>query len=234
MKRIYLSFITLIAFSLCSYAQPEIELIDVPQEYLTSPNGGVVSVEVDVKNNTSNPLDIWVRRDIMSTFPEAQNYFCWEACYTPQVFESPTSLRVYPGDTNTFFIAYFNPGGGEGTTTEEYCFYTEGDPELESCFTMDWVSSSSSSLADVEDPNRLSNAMPNPARDQVAIEYESDLGNARIVIYNLVGSVVKQVNLQNQEGRINMDVSDLSAGVYVYSLEAGNRTITSKKLSIVR
>ncbi|MEN8225368.1 MAG: T9SS type A sorting domain-containing protein [Bacteroidota bacterium] len=86
------------------------------------------------------------------------------------------------------------------------------------------------------DANRLSiDLNPNPATDRVLFSIKlENISDVQVSIANITGQLVKQVNrnnMQTGEARIGIDVSDLSAGTYVCTVQANN-VIGTQKLII--
>jgi hypothetical protein len=76
---------------------------------------------------------------------------------------------------------------------------------------------------------------PNPANEAIAIHYELDKrepGTA-LVIYNIVGQVVKSVPLENKQGAIIENISNLSKGSYFYRIETPTLLGVVNRLNII-
>lgn len=75
---------------------------------------------------------------------------------------------------------------------------------------------------------------PNPAVDYVTVSYEiSNPSNVSLQIYSMTGQLVKTVEAGHMAAGVhNMDlnVSDLSKGTYVYSLVAGSNRLTKRMI----
>jgi len=70
---------------------------------------------------------------------------------------------------------------------------------------------------------------PNPFKTSFTIEVENDLKNAELKIYNILGrEVINIKNLKNKE--INIQRSDLTNGIYFYSIIEKNKTIAKGKI----
>jgi hypothetical protein len=76
---------------------------------------------------------------------------------------------------------------------------------------------------------------PNPVRDATNIQFGLPQGsnNAQLVISDNLGRVVKSVQL-TASGIVNVDVSGLSNGVYNYSLVLDNKTLQTRKMTVVK
>lgn len=83
----------------------------------------------------------------------------------------------------------------------------------------------------------LSPAFPNPAKDEVNISFAmNQAGKADIALFDVTGKMVKTLSLGNLEAGSHstvISVSDLNAGVYMYSLKANNAQLFGK-LSVVK
>ena len=75
------------------------------------------------------------------------------------------------------------------------------------------------------------NAQPNPASHQVSIRYNVP-ADGRLVIYSVTGVKVKSIPLTEAEDNIEVDISDLSAGVYAYGIESAGLRASMKKLVV--
>jgi hypothetical protein len=84
------------------------------------------------------------------------------------------------------------------------------------------------------DAGIVSDAYPNPAISQVTIDYALTTApkNAAIVVYDVLGKVVKEIPLENREGQAIIHVNDLHSGLYFYTVIADGRSSTPGKLII--
>jgi len=76
---------------------------------------------------------------------------------------------------------------------------------------------------------------PNPADNSVTLlAKEIFLDPGHISLYDLTGRLLKQVVLASGQRQWNIDVADLSPGLYLYRITKDNRNYASGKLSIIR
>ncbi|MGW8317309.1 MAG: T9SS type A sorting domain-containing protein [Bacteroidales bacterium] len=75
-------------------------------------------------------------------------------------------------------------------------------------------------------PASLVSLYPNPASGQLYLRSDYELGN--LVIFDVVGQVVKQMDL-NRISNVNLDISDLNNGVYILQVETVSGEISSSK-----
>jgi len=74
------------------------------------------------------------------------------------------------------------------------------------------------------------NVFPNPFTDNTTLSFSAaEAGQASVVVYNLVGKKVIEMNLGNIAAgtqTIDLDFASMEAGIYLVSLTAGNETST--------
>ena len=78
------------------------------------------------------------------------------------------------------------------------------------------------------------NIYPNPARNNLVIEYDLSEEVSNFVISTIIGSEVVAERLSGLAGRHAIDVSTLPAGVYLYKVISDDSIISSGKLVIVK
>lgn len=214
-------------------AQTDLEAIE-PQTLVTGTTADALLTEgFDIRNNSSETINVKVRRFVIEEVPGTYNYFCWEQCYTPPVSVSPTSIPIGPGQTVSNFYADYQPMGIPGSSTFEYCFYDESNFSNQTCVTITFDVSVASSTAESE-RGSVGYAQPNPAFDLVRIPFSLNeiISNANLHLYNMVGQLVKSQNIATSEGFIEFNVSSLPSGLYMYGLMNKGEMISSGKLVV--
>jgi len=183
-------------------------------------------------NESTKDKEVKIRR-IETHMPEGtSSYFCWAQCYPPATNVSPTAMTIAIGETNTNFSGDYLPSGIEGEATISYVFFDEEDLSDFSTINVTYVAST---VGIEENLNEifLSNAYPNPASTVVSLDYDlKDVNDAKLVIYNLLGSVVRDVQINDAIGKLKVNVSDMDDGIYFYSLLVNNETVKTQKLVI--
>lgn len=74
---------------------------------------------------------------------------------------------------------------------------------------------------------------PNPFKEHTTIQYfiPDDATNVKIIFTGMKGNILKEVELNEKgQGQLNVYASDLSSGVYTYSIVANGITIDTKKM----
>jgi len=72
---------------------------------------------------------------------------------------------------------------------------------------------------------------PNPANSNATIAIDlKEEGNVTVNIFNTIGQLVKTINTKGQlgENKMNVDLTDLSSGIYMVKVNIGNTTSTKK------
>ena len=75
---------------------------------------------------------------------------------------------------------------------------------------------------------------PNPFTERTEIKFEmpENSKNAFIYIFNMQGELVKQISISSMQGSILLNGSELTAGMYLYSLIVDGKEIDTKKMNI--
>ncbi|MFT7612499.1 MAG: hypothetical protein ACI9J3_001462 [Parvicellaceae bacterium] len=75
---------------------------------------------------------------------------------------------------------------------------------------------------------------PNPSSGFSTIDYQSSIKIENLIITDIVGNVVKSVNLNSKEGRASLDLSNQNSGIYFCSLVSGSRILSTIKISVIK
>jgi hypothetical protein len=80
----------------------------------------------------------------------------------------------------------------------------------------------------------ITRVYPNPANKDANFDFEwnQHTTEAKIVIYNLLGTIVREVELRDNVSRVKIDTENLVEGIYFYSLVVKNRPTITQKLII--
>ena len=184
-------------------------------------------------NESTKDIDVKIRR-IETHMPQGtSSYFCWAQCYPPATNVSPTAMTIAIGETNTNFSGDYLPSGIEAEATISYVFFDENDLSDFSTINVTYVASPVGIEQNDLNSIYLSNAYPNPASTVVSLDYDlNDVNDAKLVIYNLLGSVVKDVQITDAMGKLKVNITDLDDGIYFYSLLVKNETLKTQKLVV--
>lgn len=80
----------------------------------------------------------------------------------------------------------------------------------------------------------VSNIYPNPANEYAEIDYsiQGNFIEAKIVIYNMLGSSVNNYDLDKAERKVRISTAEMANGIYFYQLSLDGKKVATKKLLI--
>ncbi len=76
--------------------------------------------------------------------------------------------------------------------------------------------------------NGTTKVYPTVAKDKINVEFSADNGATDLMIINLLGQVVKAQKLQNTEGVLPINISDLPNGSYMVRLVSKNGSVSQR------
>ena len=242
MKKVLLSVAFLFGIYFIGHAQNPLELYhndvllnDTILYYDDGNPDWELVFECNVKNTTSDVIRVGLIRFNIDTVPGTENSFCWAgSCLSAEIDTSNKNLVIPGGQSSGAgdFSGHYTANDKQGISIVKYMFFDISNPET----SVSIVVKFKYSLTAVKTnsfKNSFSNAYPNPATNQVSFNY--DLKNAKsasVNIINLLGSVVKSANLSPGSNKVSLDISDLTQGVYFYSIIVDGNINQTKKLII--
>ena len=170
----------------------------------------------------------------LSVIPGTLNYFCWGLCYSASVFVSLDSIDIRAGATDkSDFSGHYACQDTIGFALIRYVFYDQDHPSDTVCVNVKYDTRPLGIDNNLLKNNTKISAYPNPANNAVSFVYKISEGTtSSIFVRNLLGSLVKEINLNNAEGKIILNTSDLSDGVYFYSIIENGFSISTRKLIV--
>ncbi len=80
----------------------------------------------------------------------------------------------------------------------------------------------------------VSNIYPNPSTEYAEIDYSvsGSFTEAKIVIYNMLGSTVNEHELDRSERKVKISTRDMANGIYFYQLSLDGKKVATKKLLV--
>lgn len=201
------------------------------------PSSTLHKARITVTNNSSNDLDIWVKREIITLKDGHFTYFCWGKCYGPStnVAQEGILIPAYGSDGVSFY-GDLDDAGIAGVSEVKYTFYDKRNPEdkVEYTFVYNGVESSVTRISQ-DFSSALTSPYPNPARGFSKIGYDlsnRNFSSANVSVRNLTGSLVRKIKLDDVKGEISLDTQNLPDGIYTYSLVIDEKAVLTKKLII--
>ncbi|MBC8319962.1 MAG: T9SS type A sorting domain-containing protein [Bacteroidetes bacterium] len=204
-----------------------------------SPDSSSVSIlefGVVLNNNTTNGVNIKVVRNQISLLDSTINYYCWGVCYPSHIDSSGMYKFVPAGGSSEveWFSAHYEIHDAVGISLVEYKFYNMDNPDEYVTIVAKFDTSPDGIEETILNNTYVSEIYPNPAINTVNIDYDlpREVEKASVKIINLLGSVVKEQEVDTRNSKMRMDVSDLNGGIYFYSLFINGEIYSTKKLIV--
>lgn len=164
------------------------------------------------------------------------NSFCFAgSCYPPFSFVSSEALNIDEGVTSAYGECYgeYNTNGIVGQSTITYVVYNAGNENDSAYVTVNYHTTPVSvPNFQLQDKISFSNAWPNPATSTTSFNYQLPLDGGLFILRSITGAVIKEEHINGLQGRYTLNVSDLPEGIYIYSVIADQKVLTTKKLVV--
>ncbi len=186
-----------------------------------------------VTNNSASNLDVKVKKVHIDILAGTENAICWGQCFNPDIFVSPGAITINAGATdNLNFIGDYIPHDNIGKTTVLYVFFDVANTSDSVCVYVEY-NATPVGLENISLKAEMSSAYPNPAINFTNFDYNlAGNQNAQLIIRNMLGAIVKEVEISESNGTLLLNTSDMDKGVYFYSLIADNKLILTRKLAV--
>ena len=192
----------------------------------------------DVTNETSSAMTIKVIRENLDVVPGTLNALCWAGlCFGPATDTSTTQLTLDAGATTgdgEEFSGHYYPSDSIGISFVKYYFYNVDNPDERSEIVVQYIAEYVGLGEGIMADGFISEIYPNPATNFVSINYTltPQVNSASVRVINLLGKVVKETRIEMGSNKVKLDVSDLSSGVYFYSVIINEEVYKTKKLVV--
>lgn len=243
MKKLVLASVAAL-FTAGLSAQSSFSIVDANQAMVT--NGSTITYYVDVaagiethdftvSNASNGSVTCKVRKTIQAQQSGQTFYFCTDQnCYAPSTTLSGTVTVTAGG---SFLLATdFTPNAMTGVSTVRYSVFNNNNPSDSIYFFIQYNVTPTGIASHAMVKANIGSPMPNPANASFNMNYNLGssfgTGEAKIVVYNMLGDVVKTETLEESEGTCHMDVSTLGNGVYFTSLEVDGKQLSTKRLVV--
>lgn len=251
------SVLLLLAFLSITIVHAQLALDQVVNEVVgstTVAEDNELTAEWLVINTSDETVRLRARREIISTVSPmnipyqiggegARERFCWgELCFdygtglTPEI--ESLLVTIEPGASNNTFKGLYEHMGVEGVSRFRYCFFDVDNASIEICQEVAYCVDAAEcvvSVAERSEPS-LGNMGPNPVVGQAAFNFDfgAAAGNAQrsVVIYNMVGSIVKEITINGSAGTVFINGQDYEAGIYFYAILENGTPVATRKFVV--
>ena len=186
-----------------------------------------------IKNTGTTTKSLKMKRNIVDTIPGSSNYFCWTLCYGPSVDESPAGDEVVlqpNGVFNDMFLDYA-AAGQLGVSTIRYVISNIADANDTASILVNF-NATPTAINEITSTPKLNALFPNPANNNVTVNFVLNAGQASIEVKNVLGQVQKITPITAGSKSTNLNVSDLPSGIYFVSLKSNGNIIDTKRLVV--
>jgi len=202
--------------------------------------------EAILTNNSDNTVAFQLQRRLIVLLEGTTTSYCWgTSCFPPNNTDTIDVAR----DTVVLAAGEATPEGkfsghylaedfGQldviGTSMVEYKFFNAENPDENVTVVVKFVTTPDGIVDQLMNNAFISDLYPNPATSFVNINYDlpQEVTSASVRIVNILGSVVKNEVLNKNATSLRMDISDLTNGVYFYSIVINNEVYKTKKLIV--
>ena len=240
MKKILLFLAFAFAFVSSEFAQSSLKIFDASNNEVTNTTVQVYADtsysytgNFNIQNTTATALTVKARKEEIVMTAGAQSSICYAgACYSSAVYSTP--CKSHPASGIDVLTADYTYPKTYGSSTIRYTVTNCANVADSATFVIVY-NASPAGITNYERSYSISEPFPNPASSILNFNYK--LGNnakAHIVIHNLLGSLVKTVEISEAAGTLKLDIGDLDAGMYFYTLEVNNKAVAAKKFIVRR
>jgi hypothetical protein len=186
-----------------------------------------------IKNTSTTPKTIRMIRQEVSVLPLTENYFCWTACYSPTTDTSEVidNLVMAPDAVFTGVFLDYKPSGQLGESLIRYIFQNVADLNDTASILVRY-NASATSIKEISSTAKLNALFPNPANNNVTVNYAVNQGSASLEIKNLLGQVQRVTPIVAGSKSANLPIADLPSGIYFVSLKSNGNIIDTKRLVV--
>lgn len=195
------------------------------------------NAHVDLINTSSTLKRVKVERFINTIQQGQMELFCFGSgvtglCYPPGTNASNGNDTILAGVTDHSFKATLKPFGTYGNASIHYRFSDSANPADSIGVDIAW--SIVTSIGENNQTFGISKPINNPADAFTAFNYnlQSNENGDQLVIFNMLGSKVRTIDVPGKQGTMVITTSDLKAGVYMVSYLSGGKVKDTCRLVV--
>jgi hypothetical protein len=204
--------------------------------YFVDQASGLETHDFDVHNISGGAVTAKVRETVLSQASAGSTfYFCTDQnCYPPNTNIS-NNVPMQAGE-DFLLVTDFTPDNTSGTSVVRYTVFNTANTSDSMYFMIEYVVSPTGIQSHAFAKPSLGAPVPNPANQTFTMNYNLGTsfgtGEARLVIYNMLGDIVMTANVNDAEGTLRFEISALQNGVYFTSLEVAGKQVSTKRLIV--
>lgn len=167
------------------------------------------------------------------------NTFCFAGmCFGPDLMLCPSTATINVGATDSSLALDYTYEGTTDCCSEiRYTFFNTTNISDSVTIRVVWQYGTTNCTAAVNDladhKVKISKAYPNPANRNVSFDYQfENILNAELQIYNIYGALVNRYDLNNMNGKISVNTTEMNSGIYFYSFISEEGILSSGKFAV--
>jgi hypothetical protein len=253
MKKIITISFVLFAFTVCT-AQSSFKILDPDNAAADVTNSTLdlwgdpstdIEKELIVKNTTASNKTVKLKRVLVSgfnsTLPNQDTLqICWNVCLAPSWNTTQTAgnVTILADSTADFsvngigFHSLFSPCSLLGTRVVRYTFW-DNTNSTDSASVVNYHITGVGFAENKLNNFSFSSPHPNPANGSAVVNYEFSVhAKAQLKIYNIAGSVVKEIPAEELTGKLVIETDNMPNGIYFCRMLVNGKAIGTKKLIV--
>ena len=194
---------------------------------------GDLGTDIKVKNISSSSINIKVSREVISATSGTENYFCWQSCYLPATSVSPHTISFSPGHElpTNFQVHFDNKGILPASASIKYCAFNADNESDSACTIVNYAIAGTS--IDENSLSSFSDFHPNPASSYASLNYSIlPSQSAEVVVTDILGTIVENKIIKNNQGIARLDVSNTPNGLYFANIYVDGKLDAIKRLLV--
>ena len=195
----------------------------------------LIKKELDVRNISGGTIDVKVKKIETTMVTGSSSLICFAgACYPSYIFVSTNSSTLIQNGLDTSFAGDYKPKGHLGESIITYVFFDINNINDSAWVTVRFNATPVAvSEAQMLKPS-ISNPYPNPANLNCTISYSvpKSINSAKFVLQDIIGSKVAENCINDKEGKLTINTSLLTEGLYFYSFFLDGKLFQTRKLII--
>jgi hypothetical protein len=204
--------------------------------YSTTVSGttaGPLTSYVTISNPSSSDFPMMVERTVDNLVAGHIEFFCTSVlCYPPNTDLTTNPDTIIAGNSDVFYGDVI-PNGVAGTTTLHYRFFSQDNPADSVGITLNFAFTAVG-VNEVKNSIQLSVPNPNPADAFTVFTYSvpASVATDKLVVYNMLGAMVKTIEVPGSNGVLVLNTSEMRPGVYFVSYQNNGKLSGTTKLVV--
>jgi len=198
--------------------------------------GELITAPLSIKNISQKAVVLVIRKSQSQLGGTQRHFMCPDGrCAAEQVNDALT-VRLEPGQTFSNWSVALDGGLAPGTSIVRYRVTNLANPaeteEVEYTFVVEEKPGHSEVFSSRH--ITIHDVYPNPVTDYATINYRlhTETVRAKIVIHNILGSRLEEIDLPYLETQVKIKATELSGGIYFYTLYLDSEGVMTRKLIV--